>query len=112
MLNNPVAPSNYVAPNRVRCKLPYTGAPDTDELTGLVFQSHWNLKIQSHFEVQFGEILIVHDQPEDDWIWAESVLTGNSGSVSIEMVEPVDPTEDPFLGYIWFNCDRAKVECK
>ena len=34
ILNNPVAPSNYVAPNRVRCKLPYTGAPDTDELTG------------------------------------------------------------------------------
>ena len=70
------------------------------------------LKLDFYFLVQFGEILIVHDQPEEDWIWAESVLTGNSGSVSIEMVEPVDPSEDPFLGYIWFNCDRAKVECK
>ena len=64
------------------------------------------------YSVQFGEILIVHDQPEDEWIWAESVLTGNSGSVAIDIVEDLDQFEDPFLGYIWFNSDRAKSECE
>ena len=43
LLRNPVAPANLATPKRVRCKFPYTAAPDTDELT-----------------VQHGEILIVH----------------------------------------------------
>jgi len=93
LLVNPVPPSNYVQPHRVRVKLPYTQAPDTDELC-----------------VQFGEILIVHDQPEEDWIWAESLLTGHSGSVALDIVEPVPTSADPFLGYVWFNGERAKAE--
>ena len=47
LLSNPVPPSIASQPKRVRCKYPYTAAYDTDELT-----------------VTFGEILIVHHQPE------------------------------------------------
>ena len=84
MLCNPVPPSVPSQPKRVRCKFPYTAAPDTDELS-----------------VSFGEILIVHDHPEQDWVWAESIITKHSGSVAYDILEPVDPDEDPFLGYPW-----------
>ena len=47
LLRNPVAPTNLTTPKRVRCKFPYTAAPDTDELT-----------------LQHGEILIVHQGME------------------------------------------------
>jgi hypothetical protein len=93
MLCNPVPPSVPSQPKRVRCKFPYTAAPDTDELS-----------------VAFGEILIVHDHPEQDWVWAESIITKKSGSVAYDILEPVDLEEDPFLGYPWFNNERSKGE--
>ena len=88
-----MAPLNLSIPNRVRCKYPYTAAPDTDELT-----------------VQFGEILIVHQEPEPEWIWAESVLTGLSGAVFVELVEPLPVESDPFIGHSWFNDQKDKNE--
>ena len=81
-LTNPVPPSIASRPRRVRCKYPYTAAEDTDELS-----------------VKFDEILIVHDHPEPDWIWAESVATGYSGSVAVDIIEDISADADPFLGY-------------
>lgn len=92
-LRNPVAPARLATPQRVRCKYPYTAAPDTDELT-----------------VQYGEVLIVHQEPEPDWIWAESVLTGDAGAVFVELVEPLPTDADPFLGFGWFNDQKDKTE--
>ena len=47
-------------------------------------------------------------EPEPDWIWAESVLTGESGAVFAELVEPVAREADPFLGYSWFDNQKDK----
>ena len=48
-----------------------------------------------------------------DWVWAESVITGLSGSVAYDILEEVPDDADPFLGYAWhvlkFNINI--IEC-
>ncbi|CAG5095075.1 Oidioi.mRNA.OKI2018_I69.XSR.g14020.t1.cds [Oikopleura dioica] len=92
-LQNPINPPVLHVPKRVRCKFPYNADPETDELT-----------------VQFGEILIVHQESEPEWIWAESLLTGKHGAVFADLIEPLDEDSDPLLGHSWFNNERRKDE--
>ena len=80
-MQNPIYPSVLHVPKRVRCKFPYNADPETDELT-----------------VQFGEILVVHQESEPEWIWAESLLTGKHGAVFADLIEPLDEESDPLLG--------------
>ena len=80
-MRNPIYPSVLHVPKRVRCKFPYSADPETDELS-----------------VQFGEILVVHQESEPEWIWAESLLTGKHGAVFADLIEPLDEDSDPLLG--------------
>ena len=82
-MQNPIYPSVLHVPKRVRCKFPYNADPETDELT-----------------VQFGEILVVHQESEPEWIWAESLLTGKHGAVFADLIEPLDQDSDPLLGTV------------
>ncbi|XP_054509227.1 ras GTPase-activating protein 1-like isoform X1 [Agelaius phoeniceus] len=90
----PVAPPEPVEDRRrVRAILPYTKVPETDEISFLK-----------------GDMLIVHNELEDGWMWVTNLRTDEQGLIVEDLVEEVGREEDPHEGKIWFHGKISKQD--
>eukprot|EP00795_Rhopilema_esculentum_P006419 gene6419-11860_t len=86
-LEHPVPPPEPVhIAYRVRAKLPYDGTPDSDELS-----------------FQKGEVFVVENLIDSDWLWATSLKSETSGLVPKALTEVLDPSTDQYEGRPWFQ---------
>eukprot|EP00794_Sanderia_malayensis_P009862 gene9861-10872_t len=86
-LDHPVLPPEPVhIAYRVRAKLPYDGMLDSDELS-----------------FQKGDVFVVKNQVDHDWLWVVSQKDESSGLVPKALTEVLDASVDQYEGRLWFH---------